>query len=93
MTAGKTLALTGLMSGTTVNLLGDVTFGVRYEYPVIRQPIYLINTNAATGLGRSSKLALPAGAARSRSMETARRSTAKVPSNGTEKGLMAQRSP
>lgn len=29
MTAGKTLALTGLASGTTVNLLGEVTFGVR----------------------------------------------------------------
>ncbi|KZP02628.1 glycoside hydrolase family 28 protein [Athelia psychrophila] len=28
MTAGETLAITGLASGTTVNLLGDVTFGV-----------------------------------------------------------------
>lgn len=35
MTAGKTLSLTGLADGTTVNLLGDVTFGVRYEYSVI----------------------------------------------------------
>jgi hypothetical protein len=31
MTAGKTLALTNLADGTTVNLLGDVTFGFRYE--------------------------------------------------------------
>jgi galacturan 1,4-alpha-galacturonidase len=29
MTAGKTLALTGLANGTMINLLGDVTFGVR----------------------------------------------------------------
>jgi hypothetical protein len=35
MTAGKTLSLTGLADGTTVNLLGDVTFGVRYEYSLI----------------------------------------------------------
>lgn len=28
MTAGETLAITGLASGTTVNLLGEVTFGV-----------------------------------------------------------------
>ena len=31
MTAGVTMALTGLTNGTTVNLLGDVTFGVRLE--------------------------------------------------------------
>jgi len=30
MTAGKTLSLTGLANGATVNLLGDVTFGVKY---------------------------------------------------------------
>jgi galacturan 1,4-alpha-galacturonidase len=30
MTAGVTLALTGLANGTTVNLLGDVTFGVKH---------------------------------------------------------------
>lgn len=29
MTAGETMAITGLASGTTVNLLGEVTFGVR----------------------------------------------------------------
>lgn len=28
MTAGKTLALTGLENGTVINLLGDITFGV-----------------------------------------------------------------
>lgn len=30
MTAGKTLSLTDLANGTTVNLLGEVTFGVQY---------------------------------------------------------------
>jgi galacturan 1,4-alpha-galacturonidase len=30
MTAGETLALTGLANGATVNLLGDVTFGFKY---------------------------------------------------------------
>jgi galacturan 1,4-alpha-galacturonidase len=30
MTAGVTLALTGLQNGTTVNLLGEVTFGVKH---------------------------------------------------------------
>lgn len=29
MTAGKTLALTGLADGTTINLLGTVTFAAR----------------------------------------------------------------
>jgi polygalacturonase len=32
MTAGKTLSLTGLANGATVNLLGDVTFGVKYVH-------------------------------------------------------------
>ena len=86
MTAGKTLALTGLANGTTVNLLGDVTFGVRYEYLVICQPIYFINANAVTGPARSSKLALPAAAARSRSMETVRPLTAKERTTGMAKG-------
>jgi len=35
MTAGKTMDLTGLVNGATVNLLGDVTFGVKYVYQVI----------------------------------------------------------
>ena len=39
MTAGKTLSLTGLADGTTVNLLGDVTFGVRYEYSLYASQI------------------------------------------------------
>ena len=32
MTAGVTMALTGLANDTTVNLLGEVTFGVRFEF-------------------------------------------------------------
>lgn len=32
MTAGQTLALTGLATGTTVNLLGDIKFGVRFVH-------------------------------------------------------------
>jgi hypothetical protein len=34
MTAGKTLALSGLANGTTVNLLGDITFGFKYVHHV-----------------------------------------------------------
>lgn len=35
MTAGETMALTGLASDTTVNLLGTVTFGVEYVVIVV----------------------------------------------------------
>ena len=37
MTAGNTLALTGLASGTTVNLMGEVTFGVEFVHDAAMQ--------------------------------------------------------
>ncbi|KII91171.1 glycoside hydrolase family 28 protein [Plicaturopsis crispa FD-325 SS-3] len=45
MTAGETLALTGLASGTTVNLLGDVTFGVKDW----AGPLFQIGTSSSDG--------------------------------------------
>ncbi|KZP10501.1 glycoside hydrolase family 28 protein [Athelia psychrophila] len=45
MTAGKTLAITGLASGTTVNLLGEVTFGVSNW----AGPLFSIGTSSDSG--------------------------------------------
>ncbi|KIM74136.1 glycoside hydrolase family 28 protein [Piloderma croceum F 1598] len=45
MTAGKTLSLTGLASGTTVNLLSEVTFGVQHW----AGPLFEIGTSSSTG--------------------------------------------
>ena len=36
MTAGKTLALTGLSDGTMINLMGNVTFEARYEHLLLK---------------------------------------------------------
>ena len=59
MTAGVTMALTGLTNGTTVNLLGDVTFGVRLEV-VSCFPPQSLKMRIATGQDRFSRLELPA---------------------------------
>ncbi|KZP10503.1 glycoside hydrolase family 28 protein [Athelia psychrophila] len=45
MTAGKTLAITGLASGTAVNLLGEVTFGVSNW----AGPLFEIGTSSDSG--------------------------------------------
>lgn len=45
MTAGETLDLTGLASGTTVNLLGEVTFGVKNW----DGPLFEIGTSSSSG--------------------------------------------
>lgn len=45
MTAGETLAITGLASGTTVNLLGEVTFGVSNW----AGPLFEIGTSSDSG--------------------------------------------
>ncbi|KIM89422.1 glycoside hydrolase family 28 protein [Piloderma croceum F 1598] len=45
MTAGKTLSLTGLANGATVNLLGNVTFGVKNW----AGPLFDIGTSSSSG--------------------------------------------
>ena len=45
MTAGETLAITGLASGTAVNLLGEVTFGVSNW----AGPLFEIGTSSSSG--------------------------------------------